>query len=548
MAKIGTVAADFVARTTKFTEGVKKSRKAINRKRDSVNRLRRAMARATKIIAAFAAAGLAAAAGGIAALTRSGLQSVDRLAKMSDTVGIATEKLQALHEAGKLGGVGIEDVNKALIRMQRSVVDATDGLSTQVRALDKLGLSADELRNMSPDEQFKAIADAFKGLKNVSDRTNIAAAIFGRQGPQLIPLLQQGAEALNQIENEIDAVGISLSRVDAAKVEMANDAWTRAKRLIEAAKNQLAIGFAPALQIIAEKIMGATDGFGGLGNAVQKGVRLLVAGGGAVAEIWNGLMIAVDGVRIIALELFSGIASGLKWMLEQASSAADAIGFGGIARGAQDAADEIGYLADGALSSADDYIARIEERVRNAGKTAVRTLVTYDGMVAAINAQAHAAAKAAEGQEDIAAAAEAAADALEEQARQTEKLQSLADKIKESLKDPVAKLKDFMVEVQVLVMTGFLSQVEGMLAVAREAEKLGLFQRDDQENPMARAGAILRSGSAESQLATYQGRLGSMFDDDDKKLLDETKTQTDLLEQINIALSSQAAPTVVRIA
>jgi hypothetical protein len=100
----------------------------------------------------------------------------------------------------------------------------------------------------------------------------------------------------------------------------------------------------------------------------------------------------------------------------------------------------------------------------------------------------------------------------------------------------------------VLVMTGFLSQVEGMLAVAREAEKLGLFQRDDQENPMARAGAILRSGSAESQLATYQGRLGSMFDDDDKKLLEETKTQTDLLEQINIALSSQAAPTVVRIA
>jgi hypothetical protein len=50
------------------------------------------------------------------------------------------------------------------------------------------------LRDLSPDERFLKLAVAIGGMKDATERADIAQTAFGRSGNQLLPLLEDIAE------------------------------------------------------------------------------------------------------------------------------------------------------------------------------------------------------------------------------------------------------------------------------------------------------------------------------------------------------------------
>ena len=76
--------------------------------------------------------------------------------------------------------------------------------------------------------------------------------VFGKSGQGLLPLLSSGAAGLGAMQAEAAALGLSFSRLDAAKVEEANDAISRVKAVFVGLARSAVISLAPSLQSAAE--------------------------------------------------------------------------------------------------------------------------------------------------------------------------------------------------------------------------------------------------------------------------------------------------------
>lgn len=102
------------------------------------------------------------------------------------------KELVVLQQAFKDNGLAGEKVGSVINKMQKAISDAGNGLSTPVKALEKMGLSFEQLEKLSPLEQFEKIQNALAGMGNVTLKTGAAMDLFGRSGGELLTLFGDG--------------------------------------------------------------------------------------------------------------------------------------------------------------------------------------------------------------------------------------------------------------------------------------------------------------------------------------------------------------------
>jgi hypothetical protein len=129
----------------------------LSREMDEANRRLAGFARRAKVAVAAAASALVAAAG---AMIRSGLQVVDAQAKLAASLATTTESVQVLGRAGDLAGVSMGEIEQATMQLTRRLAQAAQGTGPAVEALQRLNLTADELRRLPLDQRIAAIQDA----------------------------------------------------------------------------------------------------------------------------------------------------------------------------------------------------------------------------------------------------------------------------------------------------------------------------------------------------------------------------------------------------
>ena len=266
----------------------------------SANRLAAAAAvKIARIGAAFATAGVAA---GIAALTKMSMQNIDNLAKTADKIGITTQALGGLRHAAELTGVSASTMDMAMQRLTRRVSEAANGTGEAKDALIELGINAEILEQLPLDKQMEVIADRMKGVEKQSDKVRLAMKLFDSEGVAVVNTLASGSAGLKIMAKEADALGITVGRVDAAKIEMANDAGTRAKGVFTGLGNQLAVAFSPIIGEVATKFHQAaldTEGFGNIGQDVA---AALVSGFGTFLDTLQMIKHGILAVELIALK------------------------------------------------------------------------------------------------------------------------------------------------------------------------------------------------------------------------------------------------------
>jgi len=272
---------------------------SLNKKLGGLNKsIGASVTKIAKIGAAFGAAGVAAGV----ALTKASMASVDALAKTSDRLGIATEKLAGLQHAASLAGVENRTLEKSLQNLAVGVSDAADGTGVAKDALLELGLSAGILEQLPLDQQMLEVADAMQGVKNQADKVRIATDLFGARGVSVLNMIGSGSENLTKMAEEAEHLGIAVSRVDAAKIEAANDSVTRAKSVFAGLGNQLSDAFSPIIGEVATRFYQAaldTEGFGNIGQDVA---AALVRGFGTFLDTIQMVRHGILAVELIALK------------------------------------------------------------------------------------------------------------------------------------------------------------------------------------------------------------------------------------------------------
>lgn len=289
--------------------------------------------RTAKIGVAFATAGAAATA----AMVKMRLSAIDNLAKTADKLGVTTEALAGLQHAAELTGVGTDTMNMALQRMTRRVAEAAVGTGEAKGALEELNINAAALAKLPLDQQMQVVADAMQGVEKQSDRVRLAMKLFDSEGVALVNTLAGGSDGLKQMAAEAEKLGISLSRVDAAQIEQANDNVTRAKGVFEGLANQVTVALSPAISELAANFYQTaldTEGFGNIGNRVAE---LLVKGFGVLADAIHGIKILIKAIQLVfarftqtLLKGFAEIGDGADFLIRQYNKVAEFFGMGTI--------------------------------------------------------------------------------------------------------------------------------------------------------------------------------------------------------------------------
>ncbi len=119
------------------------------------------------------------------------------------------------------------------------------------------------------------LADALARVENASERVALSQRILGRSGSRLINTLQGGSDALREQVEEAKRLGLAVNRIDAAKVEAANDATTRMRASVQGVINTIAVTMAPAVEGLADVTRGAISDIRELGKSTADALGLV---------------------------------------------------------------------------------------------------------------------------------------------------------------------------------------------------------------------------------------------------------------------------------
>ncbi len=314
-----------MSRTATYTlKGEDKTRRAFE---SFDRRLRRSAAAAARYSAATAAAAVA----GVAVLTARSYQAIDALAKTSDRLGIATDKMQGLRLAAELSGVQTRQLDLGLQRMARRIAEAAIGTGEAQEAIKTLGLDARELTNLPLEEQFKRVSDAMGGVTSSSERVRLAFKLFDSEGVALLNTLNLGRDAIEDYTERAQEFGTALSRVDAKKVELANDALRLARERAAGIGNVIAVQTAPIVQGLAEEFLGVGGSAEEMEITVDRVINGIAVGVGLVADAFFGWRLIFQSIEVGTLRMAEAFATQFariqRWSIETGRVIKDAIPF-----------------------------------------------------------------------------------------------------------------------------------------------------------------------------------------------------------------------------
>lgn len=241
----------------------------------------------------------AASAGTVAAMYKQQAQYNDTLAKTADKLGVTTQSLEGLRHVAQLTGNSTQVLDKGLLDLNIKVQDAAKGIGEGKEALSTLNLSAKELAKLSPDQQFLRISDALKTIPEQGERVAIAYDLFGARGAGLVNTMNQGASAIKSSMAEAEKLGATLNRIDAAKIEAANDAMFKVEQSSKGMKNAIAVGLAPIVEDLGNRFYQASLDSGGWGETTDKAINAVIKGVGFAADAIRGLKVVWKGVQLV---------------------------------------------------------------------------------------------------------------------------------------------------------------------------------------------------------------------------------------------------------
>jgi len=158
-----------------------------------------------------AVAGLGAAiaggtiVGGLSAIVKNSVDAGSELLTLQAKTGLAVNALIAIGNAAKLADVDLETFNSGLTKLNSNLLKAAQGDEDLAQQFKALGVNVKDANgNLVPaDKALKQIADRFADMPDGAKKAEVAVALFGKSGRELIPLLNEGAASMEKFTSKL---------------------------------------------------------------------------------------------------------------------------------------------------------------------------------------------------------------------------------------------------------------------------------------------------------------------------------------------------------
>lgn len=178
------------------------------------------------------------------------------MGESAERAGVSVEAFSALAYAAKFADVSTEKLEGAFQKLNKSIGESVDPTSETAGAFKYLGV---EVKNAdgsfrSADKVLLDVATSISKLPDGVNKANVAVAIFGNSGADLLPLLNQGADGIKLFTDEAERMGAIVSTSTANMASDFNDTLDRMSGVFTGLGLQIAEQFLPTLNAVADEL------------------------------------------------------------------------------------------------------------------------------------------------------------------------------------------------------------------------------------------------------------------------------------------------------
>lgn len=174
--------------------------------------------------------------------------------KLNDTAqkaGISTDALQELGYAAGLNSGTLDDVAAGTLGLSKNLEKlAQKGEGPAADAFKKLGISLQDpaIKSRNLEKIMYLVSSRFSQMEDGAYKTQIAMAIFGKTGANLIPTLNQGVQGLADMRREAREMGVVMDKEAVSSLDDLGDDVDKAKAALTGLKNQAVIALVPHIK------------------------------------------------------------------------------------------------------------------------------------------------------------------------------------------------------------------------------------------------------------------------------------------------------------
>ncbi len=321
---------------------------------------------------ALAALGLGLSIASFSGFIRGAIDAADSMAKLSQKTGLAVRDVAGLQLAYRQSGLGADLLEKSMARMAREMANGNDAFKAMGVNVRNVDGTLRPVREVLGD-----VADKFSTYRDGAEKAALAQEIFGKSGAEMIPMLNGGSEALREMDEWAEKLGLTMSAETAKQAEQFNDTLDLLGQGLQGVGRQIAAEMLPTLTSLAGELLTTATETGALQTAsnaltvVLKSVYTVAASG---IQILTNLGRAAGGAAAAVMAVLRGDFAGAKSIMDQVqldNSAAWKSNVDSISRLWNDAGNA-GVAAMAAVTGAATRAAPIVEKPGKAAKASLK--------------------------------------------------------------------------------------------------------------------------------------------------------------------------------
>ena len=201
----------------------------------------------------------------VGSLVSSVADAGDMFDKMSKRTALSTEFLSEFGFVAGLAGTSINALEPSFKRVSKALNDANNGLAESKRIFDQLDISIKNADGTlkATDTIIAETADRFTQMKDETQKMALAQELFGRGGLAMIPILNQGSDAIKAQMLEAKELGATWTTETTKAAADFVDSQLRLKTAWEGIKRQTILpliqGLTPEFEKMAKETAKSAD-------------------------------------------------------------------------------------------------------------------------------------------------------------------------------------------------------------------------------------------------------------------------------------------------
>lgn len=226
------------------------------------------------------------------------VQSTLQVYNLSRAIGANVNEMQALSLAAEKFGIEVTSLYEPISKLPRKIQEAAAGFGDSAAVFDQLpGIDLAALREMRPFEQLKAVADALNKVQDLNQRLYLMTKIFEESGPKFQQLFATGAKGIEEFEQAIEDLGLSLTKEDIAKFRELNWLSIQLSRAWQTLSRDALLEVSPSLIQFLTALKELLKDKGFRGKVTEAFVNLFTALGSLFMNFLNSTLELVGGIE-----------------------------------------------------------------------------------------------------------------------------------------------------------------------------------------------------------------------------------------------------------